>query len=147
MRMYRVRTILIISVSFIVIFCAGCGKKADPHYSSPDYPGPVSDLDVSVVKDGAALKWSVPAQYGDRGYVKILKSALKSGDNRCPHCPRIYTIAGYIQLRDLKMDEKKRFIYLDRNIRKGFHYSYRVVICDSRDDCGEKSNPAQMEIP
>jgi len=146
MRKNRVWTTLIISVSLAVIFCAGCGKKADPRFPSARCPGTVTDLDVSVVEGGAALKWSVPGGHGE-GYAMILKSALKSEDNNCPTCPRIYTIAGYVQLRDLKMDEEKRFIYLDRNIRRGFHYCYRIVICDSSDVCGERSNTAQIEIP
>ncbi|MBW2630426.1 MAG: hypothetical protein JRC90_01455 [Deltaproteobacteria bacterium] len=139
--------ILIMTAFFLSIFCSGCGKKADPRYLHVNYPETVSDLDVSIDKDGAVLKWSIPGERGHADHVRILKSALKADDNSCPHCPRIYVIVGYFPLRDLRLDEKGRFVYLERNIRKGFLYSYRVVICDSTGMCGGESNTAQIEIP
>lgn len=138
---------LIIAVFFLIIFCVGCGKKANPRYVHVNYPETVSDLDVSIDKDGAVLKWSISGEPEYAGHVKVLKSALKSNGSDCPDCPRIYVIAGYLPLRDLSPDEKGWFVYLDRNIRRGFLYSYRVVICDSHGMCGEESNTAKIEIP
>jgi len=147
MRRNELWTTLIITVSFLTIFCVGCGKKADPRYLHLNYPEAVSDLDVSIDKDGAALEWSIPEERGHAGHVRILKSVLKTDDNNCPDCPRIYIIAGYLPLRDLRLDEKGEFVYLDRNIRRGFLYSYKIVICDSPGICGEESNTADIEIP
>ena len=148
MRKNELWAILIMAAFFLAIFCVGCGKKADPRYPHVDYPGEVSDLEVSIdTKGRTVLRWSIPGERGYAGHVRILKSALKADNNSCPDCPRIYAIAGYLPLRDLRLDEKGRFIYLDRNIRRGFLYSYRIVICDSPDMCGEESNAAQIEIP
>jgi len=147
MKRDKLLAILVVVAFFLTIFCLGCGKKADPRYLHVNYPGEVSDLDVSIDKDGAALKWSIPGERGCAGYVRILKSALKTDDSYCPNCPRIYVIAGEFPLRDLRMDEKGRFVYLDRNTRSGFLYSYRVVLCDSSGMCGGQSNAAQVEIP
>jgi hypothetical protein len=139
---------LIMTAFFLSIFCSGCGKKADPRYLHVNYPAEVSDLKVSIDKEGrTVLEWSVPKERGYAGKVRILKSALKKDGSNCPDCPRIYVIVGHFPLRDLRLDEKGRFVYLDRNIRKGFFYSYRVVICDSHGMCGEESNTAQIAIP
>ncbi|MEA1971509.1 MAG: hypothetical protein U9N37_07840 [Thermodesulfobacteriota bacterium] len=140
--------ILIMTAFFLSIFCSGCGKKADPRYPYVDYPGEVSDLKASIDKEGrVVLEWGVPGEIGHAWHVKILKSALKTDGTDCPDCPRIYVIAGYLPLRDLRLDEKRRFMYLDRNIRRGFLYSYRVVICNSSGMRGGESNTAQIEIP
>ncbi|MCD6486916.1 MAG: hypothetical protein J7K35_06295 [Syntrophobacterales bacterium] len=139
--------ILIITVFSLAVFCSGCGKKADPRYLNINYPEPVSDLDVSIDKDGIVLKWSIPGERVYAGHVRILKSALRTDDDNCPDCPRIYVIAGDLPLRDLRRDEKRKFIYLDRSIRRGFSYAYRIMICDSSDMCGEESNTARVEIP
>ncbi|MBW2558053.1 MAG: hypothetical protein JRD69_04345 [Deltaproteobacteria bacterium] len=148
MKSDKLWAILIIAAFFLSIFCAGCGKKADPRYLHVNYPEPVSDLDVSIDKDGrAVLKWCIPGEPGHAGHVKILKSALKADDSSCPDCPRIYAIAGDLSLRDLRLDEKGQFVYLDRNIRRGFFYSYRVVICDSSGMCGGESNTSRIEMP
>ncbi|MBW2544335.1 MAG: hypothetical protein JRD43_02445 [Deltaproteobacteria bacterium] len=145
MKRDKLWAILIVAAFFLSIFCAGCGKKADPRYPHVDYPGEISDLKVSIDKEGrAVLEWSVPVERGDAGHVKILKSALKTDGTDCPDCPRIYVITGYLPLRDLSLDEKGRFMYLDRNIRRGFLYSYRVVICNSSGMCGGESNTAKV---
>jgi len=140
-------TVLIVAVSFLTILSTGCGKKADPRYLHVNYPEAVSDLDVSIDKDGAVLKWSIPGERGRAEHVRILKSALKVNGDNCLNCPRIYAIAEYLPLRDLKLDDEGRFVYLDRNIRSGFSYSYRVVICDSSDMCGDESNTARLDSP
>ena len=145
MKRNRLWVTLIIVVSFLAILCIGCGKKADPRYLHANYPGEVSDLNVSVDKEGGTvLEWSVPGKRGHAEHVKILKSTLKTDGSYCPDCPRIYVIAGYLPLRDLSLDEKGRFVYLDRNIRRGFLYSYRVVICNSSGMCGGESNTAKV---
>ena len=48
--------ILILAAFSLSIFCAGCGKKADPRYPDVGYPGVVSYLKVSIdTKDRAVL--------------------------------------------------------------------------------------------
>ncbi len=89
MRRNKIWTALIIAVFFLTIFCIGCGKKADPRYVHVNYPETVSDLEVSIDKDGTVLKWSISGERGYAGRVKILKSVLKSDGSDCPDCPRI----------------------------------------------------------
>ncbi|MBN2539232.1 MAG: hypothetical protein JXB09_04215 [Deltaproteobacteria bacterium] len=137
--------ILMLLVFSLSIISTGCGKKADPRYPDVDYPGEVSDLKVFIdTKDRAVLEWSVPKELGYAGHVRILKSALKTESDDCPDCPRIYAIVGYLPLDDLKQGAKGRFVYLDRNIRRGFLYSYRVILCNSSGMCGEQSNMATV---
>jgi len=128
----------------LALLCAGCGKKADPRYPDVGYPGEVSDLKVSIDDGKAVLEWSVPGEWGRTGHVRIFRSALKTNGADCPNCPRVYAIVEYLPLGDLPLSEKGRFRYLDRNIRKGFSYSYRVVICSSSGMCGGESNTAEI---
>ncbi|HOO91390.1 MAG TPA: hypothetical protein PLA74_11260 [Syntrophales bacterium] len=138
-------TILMLAVFYFSVFSVGCGKKADPRYPDMYYPGEVSDLTVSIdTEDRAVLKWSASQEHGDGWNVKILKSALKTESDDCPGCPRIFVIAAYLPLDDLNKDEKGRFVYLDRNIRRGFLYSYRIVLCNSSGMCGGESNTANV---
>ncbi|TFG91941.1 MAG: hypothetical protein E4H15_04800 [Syntrophobacterales bacterium] len=131
----------------LVLLCTGCGKKGDPRYPHDSYPEKVSNLEVSIDGEGAALEWSVPGQWDRAGHVRIFRSALKVEGSDCLNCPRIYAIVEYLPLRNARSKEEGRFRYVDRNIRKGFSYSYRLVICNSSGTCGEESNTVEMAIP
>ena len=138
--------LLISAILFMALLCAGCGKKADPRYPDYDYPAKVTDLAVSVDEGKAVLEWGIPGQWERTGYVRIFRSALKTDGGGCPGCPRIYAILEYLRLRDVRSKEGEKFRYVDRNIREGFSYSYRVVICNPSGTCGDQSNTADIEV-
>jgi hypothetical protein len=131
----------------MVLLCVGCGKKADPRYPHYSYPEKVSDLTVAIDEGKALLEWSIPGRWDRAGKARILRSALEEGSKDCPNCPRIYAIVEYLPLREARSKEEGRFRYVDTKIRRGFSYSYRVVICASSDICGEESNTAEIVAP
>ena len=131
----------------LALLCAGCGKKADPRYPHDNYPERVSNLEVSIDGGKAALEWGIPGQWDRAGQVRIFRSALKVNGTDCSNCPRIYAVVEYLPLRDARSKEEGRFRYVDGNIRRGFSYSYRLVICTSSGTCGEESNTAEIVIP
>ena len=141
------KAILMTAIFFTAVCCAGCGKKADPCYPFTDYPEAVSNLEVSLDKENVVLKWNIPEDLDYKGHVRILKSVVEPDDDVCPDCPHTYVVAGHIPLRDSRRDDQKKFVYLDRDIKSGFSYFYRVVICDSQDRCGEESNTVWIGIP
>lgn len=143
----KVAISFVIAVFSLALLCAGCGKKADPRYPHDSYPEKVSDLTVSVDKGGAVLEWGIPGRWDRAGHVRIFRSALKTDGGECPTCPRIYAIVEYLPLRDARVKETGRFRYVDRTIRRGFSYSYRLVICTSSGTCGERSDTAEIVIP
>jgi len=142
-----------ISISFVIavfslaLLCSGCGKKADPRYPDDSYPEKVSGLEVSIDGGSAVLEWGIPGQWDHAGHVRIFRSALKTDGRECPTCPRVYAVVEYLPLRDVRSNKGEGFRYVDGNIRRGFSYSYRVVICTSSGICGEESNIAEITIP
>ncbi len=144
----KVSISFLIAVFSLALLCAGCGKKADPRYPLDSYPEKVSGLEVSIDGGRAVLGWGIPGQWDRVGHVRIFRSALKTDGGDCPNCPRIYAVVEYLPLRDARSKgEEGRFSYVDRNIRRGFSYAYRVVICTSSGTCGEESNTAEIAIP
>ncbi len=143
----RISICCVIAISSLALLCVGCGKKGDPRYPDNSYPVKVEDLAISFDGEKAILEWSIPGRWDRAGYARIFRSALKAQGSSCPNCPRIYAILDYLPLRDVRSTEKGIFRYVDRNIREGFLYSYRLVICSSSGRCGEQSNTADKEIP
>ncbi|MDD5724200.1 MAG: hypothetical protein PHY29_10760 [Syntrophales bacterium] len=131
----------------LALLCSGCGKKADPRYPRDSYPEKVSNLEVSINGGRTVLEWGIPGQWDRAGQVRIFRSALKVDGGDCPNCPRIYAAVEYLPLRDARSKEAGRFRYVDKNIRRGLSYSYRLVICTSSGICGEESNTAEIDIP
>lgn len=131
----------------LALVSTGCGKKADPRYRPDTLPGKISNLTVSVDDGKAILEWSIPDQRERAPYVRIFRSALKRSGGDCPGCPRIYAILDYLPLRDALSTEEGKCRYVDGTIRRGFIYSYRLVLCTSSDTCGEQSNTAEVVIP
>ncbi|MDO9514492.1 MAG: hypothetical protein Q7J01_00130 [Syntrophales bacterium] len=131
----------------LALLCAGCGKKADPRYPHNSYPEKVTNLEVSIDGGSAVLDWGAPGEWDRAGHVRIFRSALKTNGSDCPTCPRIYAILEYLPLRDVRSKGEGRFRYVDRNIRRGFLYSYRLVICTSSGRCGEESNTEEITVP
>ena len=146
MRGKRISIYCIMVICFLALLCAGCGKKGDPRYPKHRYPVKVDDLAVSSDAGTIVLKWTIPGQWDRGGYARIFRSALKTNGEKCPECPRIYTVLEYLPLRDTRSEEET-FTYVDPHVRPGFFYAYRVVICTSSGNCGERSNTAAIEIP
>ena len=142
----RISIYCIVAISSLALLCVGCGKKGDPRYPEQRYPVKVEDL--AVFSDGGKiiLKWTIPGEWDRGGYARIFRSALKTNGGQCPDCPRIYTVLAYLPLRDTR-SEGETFTYVDPHVRPGFFYSYRLVVCTSSGNCGERSNTAAIEIP
>lgn len=147
-RPYYRRIILITLIPVLFFTIAGCGKKGDPIYSDVVYPAPVSDLSAGLKGKGVELNWSVPGKSGDIKLVKILKGETKLDRNFCDTCPRNFFIMGEFSTKDglLSKRDDAEMGFRDRDIREGFLYSYRVLLCTSSSVCSEESNLAEIKF-
>lgn len=141
-------SIILVAVIFsLVFYIAGCGKKGDPVYPEVVYPAAVSDLTVSLEGKGIELSWNAPDKVSKIKLIKILKSEIRLDNNFCPTCPRNYSLITELSLKDPMISKRDDggFGYRDNRIRKGFLYSYRVLLCTSSSVCSEESSRAELK--
>jgi hypothetical protein len=127
-----------------IIFVAGCGKKGDPIPPRVQLPAAIADLGAASLADGIVLRWSVPVPLERIGSFRILRSDTEAA-KACPTCPQDHRMLVQLPVADsrLQRDGEKGIRYFDADVRPGRFYSYRVVVCDPRGNCGEASNTAQ----
>lgn len=126
-----------------VVFFAACGRKAPPvppHFVIPR----ISDLQARVTGSDMVLTWTAPDQKTDVARTRILKSVLQVPED-CPGCPRSFDVLADLVPGDVKR-ENELAKFVDYNIKSGFLYSYKLVLCDSSGQCGEESNMAEARI-
>jgi hypothetical protein len=126
----------------------GCGKKGDPVPPRVFLPPPVTDLKAVIEEGAVVLAWTMPDVDIQTAKVVIMRSELKVAGESCPGCPRQFakTAELYYGDRNLLKEEEKKVRYRDSDIKGGRLYSYKVVICDDRGNCGNESNMAEMKI-
>jgi hypothetical protein len=131
-------------VLFGVLFCAGCGKKADPIPPRLILPTPIADLTADSVAEGILLGWSASGPIGRIDHFRIIRGEA-AVDQACPGCPQEYRPLATPKVGDqrLRRAGERVFSYLDEAVTEGRFYSYRVSACDSQGHCGEPSAPAQ----
>ena len=72
---------------------------------------------------------------------KILRSPVRPED--CPDCPHEFSVIEEGADGDVLKEKTKNatWIYRDATAKKGGTYIYRVVVCDTSDNCSDPSNP------
>jgi len=127
-----------------IILVAGCGKKGDPIPPRVPLPVAIADLSAASSAEGMILRWSIPFPPEGIGSFRILRSDTEAA-NACPGCPQDHRTLVQLSKADgrLQRDGGSRVRYFDADVRAGRFYSYRVVSCDPRGNCGEASNTAQ----
>jgi len=124
-----------------------CGVKGDP--LTPRLPAPaVTDLKVSRVQGAVQLQWTVPDERTDVARIKVFRSALETGGEDCPGCPRTYELIDEAGPRDSKVvrDGGRGMTYVDAGIRVGRLYTYKIVLCNAAGNCSGDSNTADIRI-
>ena len=132
-----------------MVFCLGCGKKADPRCPHISYPAAVSDLSVSSDEHGVTLRWSIPGKDADIDHIRILRSELDIDGGDCSGCPRDYSLIAKPSPGDPRLirEGKRKITYLDTGVKSGNLYSYKVLICNSSGVCSAGSNIAEIKFP
>lgn len=141
------RSIILVAVILALVFSiGGCGKKGDPVYPQVVYPATVSDLTVSLKGKGIELGWNVPDKSSKIKLIRILKSEIRLDDNFCATCPRTFSLMDEFSSKNPVLSKRgdNEMGYRDREIRTGFLYSYRVLLCTSSSVCSEESNIAEL---
>ncbi|MBN2569462.1 MAG: hypothetical protein JXB42_08555 [Deltaproteobacteria bacterium] len=142
------RIVLIALIPAFFFITSGCGKKGDPIYREAVYPAAVSDLSASLKGKGIELCWNLPDESGGIRLVRILKGETKLDSDFCDTCPRNFYIMGEFSTKDPLLSKRNgfEFGYRDKDIREGFLYSYRVLLCASSGACSGESNLAEVKF-
>lgn len=111
---------------------AGCGKKTPPVPPESAVPAPVSDLSSDLDPEGVNLHWSWPRKTEKGAALRqvndfSVERAEDPADGFCGDCPLRYQIIATLEGGPLpERPETASLSYRDRNLRPGYHYSYRV---------------------
>jgi len=141
MRRKRLFASLMASFIMMILVFAGCGKMGDPIPPRIKLPV-VNDLAATSLPEGILLGWSLDVRPDGIGRFKILRSVTIRGEEACPGCPQDYRPFRTVTPGDgrLRREGATGFRYTDTDVKGGSFYSYRIVVCDHSDSCGEMSN-------
>ena len=129
----------------LLLICTGCGLKGDPIPPKIKLPAAIADLSVSSSREGVLLTWSLdPLE--KIGTFQLLRSDPVLGNEACPGCPQNYRPLRTIPVANtgLRSEGERKFSYVDWDVRAGYFYSYRIVVCDRTGRCGAASNEAGL---
>ncbi len=115
-----------------LLLVGGCGKKTPPVPPQVAVPAAINDLHYELDLDGVMLSWSWPRQTEKGGELRrikqfIVERAAESAGEFCPDCPKRYRQLALVEggpVPDKRMAQP--LSYRDRDLRPGYHYSYRV---------------------
>jgi hypothetical protein len=115
-----------------LLLVGGCGKKTPPLPPQSVVPAAISDLRYELDLEGVTLSWNWPRRTEKGGELRrikqfIVERAEESADDFCPDCPRRYRQVGLVEggpVPDRNVAQPLSF--RDRDLRPGYHYSYRV---------------------
>ena len=142
------RLLILLLALLIAAAWTGCGKEGDPLPPDLVLPAAVHDLRVERAADGVRVAWTVPErERGPRRFV-VQRSEFATVLDRCPDCPRDYRVAADLAPGDprlLKTGERGT-AWLDREVRTGRLYFYRVLLCGSGGVCSDPSLPADIKF-
>lgn len=116
----------------ICLLVGGCGKKTPPVPPQTAVPAAISDLRSELDLEGVMLSWNWPRQTEQGGELRrikqfIVERAEESASDFCVDCPRQYRQVSLLEggpVPDKNLAQPLR--YRDRELRPGYHYSYRV---------------------
>lgn len=143
------RATFILSLTFLLIFCTGCGKKSAPVPKGRPFPAPIADL-AGEAKDGVLfLSFSIPKRNQDGSPVTSL-AGFKI-QKVCGTC-----VGGFEPFKDIRLTDQrgyttvggKLFLY-DADLRPGYEYAYRVIPYLENSVYGDPSNlfAVKWQIP
>jgi hypothetical protein len=121
----------------------GCGLKSNPIPPSRHAPDLVGDVHAVATREGILLSWQFSADKTEDCRVIIARSSL---EGTCPSCPVEYESIADVALTDIVTGHKPMSAeFMDRSIRKGQCYTYRIRLCRAGGLCGEWSNGTENQ--
>jgi len=129
-----------------LLLASACGKKADPLLPVRVAPEQVKRLQAAVRSGAIILAWKAPSKNTDNSPLldlagfKIHREELPVA-KVCPRCPRNFVEFfdyPYQGARD-REPQKDWFVYYDRTVEPGHHYSYVIYAYNQRETRGPAS--------
>jgi len=143
--------------SHVILFCmvtaliwltglSACGKKDDPMPPDVKMPDAVGNLTAKKAGEAIRLTWDMDESRAVKD-VRIQRSGLETLRGDCPECPRDYKEIAALLAEDPKLVREGREVrFDDYQVKAGWLYTYRVVVCDFRGLCSEPSEPAELKF-
>jgi hypothetical protein len=127
---------------------AACGKKGSPRAPELSIPAAIRDLSAEAREAAIQLSWSRPTRYVDGRELRDLAAFVvfrREVPAACPDCPVPYRELATVVVDDQeKFIKKRRFAFVDREVKPRAVYRYRVF---SRLGDGGLSEPSnEVEI-
>ncbi|MFQ5841730.1 MAG: hypothetical protein ACE5I8_04765 [Thermodesulfobacteriota bacterium] len=144
------RIFLLSSLIPVFILGGGCGRKGPPVSLDRIVPKVVTDLEASVREGRVILQWSLPKENTDgsklvdlQGF-KVLRGSFEGQE--CKRCPeRLAPIA------EVDLASGKRYViginrvfWVDKGLRAGRTYEYRVLAFNRRGHFSQGSNKVEV---
>jgi len=116
----------------LMILAGGCGVKSGLIPPDVLVPKAITDLKGTVKEDTFELTWGVPkaningSTPADVESFRVLRREEKGG---CPECPGEYKLRAELDLKNPKgyVLEKNMATWVDKDLKEGVIYMYRVV--------------------
>ncbi|NPU84033.1 MAG: hypothetical protein HPY65_06050 [Syntrophaceae bacterium] len=141
------RLVILVLSLLIVAVGTGCGKKGDP--LPPDVVLPAAAHDLRIGKDAESIRvsWLLPERERDIRRIVIQRSEFQTVLDRCPDCPQDFRILADLPPGDPRFDrtEGRGMAYLDRDIRSGRLYMYRIIVCNGGGACSDPSMTVELK--
>jgi hypothetical protein len=130
----------------IVVFPAGCGRKAAPAPPGQVKPPVVDDLSSSIDGDMLELAWTIPDKEGKivsglGGFI-VYKSKTFLSESDCKGCPVLFKKIADIPIKE--KDINKKITYRE-NMEKGYRYIYKVTVYTKTGASGKDSNYIELD--
>ncbi len=141
-------------LSFLIplfILWAGCGQKGPPVSLDRIVPKATTDLEASVREGRVILEWSLPQENTDgsklvdlRGF-KVLRGSFEGEE--CKGCPERLAPIAEVDLasREQYVIEADRLLWVDKGLRAGRTYRYRVLAFNRRGHFSQGSNRVELQ--
>jgi hypothetical protein len=137
---------ILVVVIVVAICMLGCGKKDDPLPPDIKFPGSANNLRVERTNFGTRVSWQMPESETSLKSVKIQRSDVETLRNDCPGCPRNYVMIGDYLVNDpILVKDGTSLSYADTNVRSGWLYTYRIVLCNRAGHCSDPSDPSEIK--
>ncbi|MEW6520461.1 MAG: hypothetical protein AB1461_13705 [Thermodesulfobacteriota bacterium] len=127
----------------LLLLVAGCGRKTLPIPPQAAIPVPITDLSRTLDDQGVTLNWTYPAfavsgEKIDNIRTFTLYKSEAAAEDFCADCPVRYDLA--VSLSATGVKPGARMTYTDTDLKKDYHYTYKVVSGSGWNIVSDESN-------